>query len=112
MNDYEYLEKLPLSDKQKQDVREQGTYKTAAQLYDGVVRNHHDFKRWLYPLDIEAIRGILWQMMTEAERQPYLPRKESTAERVGGVVAALVAVGFLFFLFASCAGGCSKMLFR
>jgi hypothetical protein len=55
---------------------------------------------------------MVWNMMTPEEQQPYLPREETTAERLGGIIGAILAIGFLFFLFASYAGVCEKMLFR
>lgn len=112
MEDFAYLEKLQLFPEQKKKLRDQGIYNTAAMFYGALTQGRHQFKQWLSPIDIDVIRGQLWNMMSEKEREPFMPKPESATERFFGGLGAVLVLGFLFFLFASCAGGCSNMLFR
>ncbi len=65
---FEYLKDLPLTEKQKQQITEQG-YENGNTLYFMCKATPVAIKEWLELESLEALEAALWERMSEDDRR-------------------------------------------
>ncbi|MBY0551995.1 MAG: hypothetical protein K2W95_32225 [Candidatus Obscuribacterales bacterium] len=108
MQDFAYLQKLTvLTEQQRAAIVNQGLYKTARSLFNAVSQNPHGFRNWCYPLDVEAVRNMLWQLLTDEEKKSFEPTK---GDKVASVVRDIIFIAIAVLLIAMLRVGCEQIL--
>jgi hypothetical protein len=106
VKDFEYLDKLGLAEKRRQEIIQAGVLKQAAQMYVAIQRAETEWGKWLYPVTVGEAKQVLLSLMEPAEREQVLKSLEpTTADKVFGCFIGgmlLFLLGFMMF------GGCQS----
>jgi hypothetical protein len=104
MADFEYLDKLPLTDNQRKWFKDH-KFKTAACMYCAITFQHlhpRDHVDMLCPLDVDSVRAMLWEMMTPSQQEFYTHDAEGFRwfELIAVTFTGMVGLGFVvWYLF-------------
>lgn len=109
MKDFEYLESLPFTAAQRKALIDQGLHRTAKDLLRAIHVNPK-FKSFLFPLDVQAVRTLLWRLMTPEEQDSWSKQttlqkddEDSFEKAIGGMVMLLLfALLIAYLLTRSC----------
>jgi hypothetical protein len=124
MNAFEYLNKLPLSDRQRRAIKEEDKCPTPFDLFTATCIEYQAYVGFFAPVPIETIRDLLWhQLMShgdrakylsqrhqrEAARQPKRPENKEPTKIVEPLMATIFAFAFLFMMCAFVKLECSRV---